>query len=176
MSHEEIAGVEGFGFEGWTVGGNEKPVADFAGQKLDGAERGKFAAECSIGGVGGFRENEPKAVIARRFGVIAEHADDAVPAIDSESGKHAAHFGAQGRERIEDERVRRLLFRLGGAGHGFYGEHSRLGEPFPGPRIGTRAPRSVRMETSPKTNAGLSAPLDPTNFGPSGPRKALRSG
>lgn len=128
MPQEEIAGVEGLGFECGAVGRNEKPVADLACEKLDGAERREFAAEASIGGVDGFREYEPDPVFARRFGVIAEHADEAVAAIDGEAGKHASHLRMQGRERIEGEGVGRLRFRLGGAGHGFYGEHSRLGE------------------------------------------------
>lgn len=85
MTQQEIAGVEGLGFEGGAVGGNEKPVADFAAQKLDGAKRRKFAAEGFVGGVDGLREYEPEAVVAWGFGIIAEHADEAVAAIDSES-------------------------------------------------------------------------------------------
>lgn len=127
MPEQKIAGVEGLGFEGCAVGGNEKPVVDFAGEKLDGTERGELAAEGSIGGVGGFGEYEPKAIVAGRFGVVAQHADEAVAAIDSEAGKHATYFRVQGRERLADEGVGRFLFRLGGAGHGVYGEDSRLG-------------------------------------------------
>ena len=121
VTQEEIAGVEGLGFEIGSVDGNEEPVADHAAQKLDGAEGREIAAEGSIGGIRGLRKYKPKAIVARRFGVIAQHADEAVAAIDSEAGKHATHFGVQGRERIEDEGEGRLRFRLGGARHGVYG-------------------------------------------------------
>jgi hypothetical protein len=83
MTQKKIAGVKGLSFEGQPVAWNEKPVADLACQKLDRTERREFAAEGWICGVDGFRKNEPNAVVARRFGVIAEHTHDAVADVDS---------------------------------------------------------------------------------------------
>lgn len=84
MPQQQIAGVKGLSFEGGAVAWNEKPVADLACQKLDGTERREFAAKGWISGVDGIRKNEPNAVVARRFGVIAEHTHNAVADVDSE--------------------------------------------------------------------------------------------
>ena len=84
MTHQEIAGVKSLRFERRAVAWNEQPVADLACQKLDRTERRKFAAEGCICRVDGLRKNEPHAVIARRFGVIAEHAHNAVAEVNGE--------------------------------------------------------------------------------------------
>lgn len=113
MTEQQVAGMEGFGFEVGAVAGDEKPVADLVAQQLDGTEGREFAAEGSVGGAGGVGEDEPDAVVSRGLRVVAEHADDAVADVDGEAGEHAAHLGFQGRERFEDERMRglRLCFR-----------------------------------------------------------------
>ena len=80
---QQIAGVKGLAFEGRPVAWNEKPMADLACQKLDGTERREFAAEVWISGVDGLRKNKPNAVVPRRFGVIAEHTNNAVADVHS---------------------------------------------------------------------------------------------
>jgi hypothetical protein len=40
--------------------------------------------------------------------VFAEHEDEEVAGVDCEAGEHAADFGVEGREGVEDEGVGRL--------------------------------------------------------------------
>jgi hypothetical protein len=120
---QQVTCMEDFFLEVGAVTGNEKPVADLVAQQINLAERREFPAELWIGRVGAVRENEPNAVVLRRFLVFAEHANDSVAHVDSKTGKHAAHLGFQRRELFEDKCVRRLLFEFGGArfdraGHG----------------------------------------------------------
>ena len=84
MTEQQIAGVKCLGFECGAVTWNQKPVADLACQKLYGTERREFATEGSIRGVDGLRKNQPNAVVARRFGVIAQHTHNAVADVDGE--------------------------------------------------------------------------------------------
>lgn len=42
--------------------------------------------------------------------MISEHANDAVAQVDGKTRKHATHLRVQGHERVQNERVRRLLF------------------------------------------------------------------
>ena len=67
MAEEEVAGVEGFGFEVGAVAGDEEPVADLSGEHLDGAEGWEFDAESWVGGAYGVGEHEPEAVVLWRF-------------------------------------------------------------------------------------------------------------
>ena len=45
--------------------------------------------------------------------MVAEHEDEQVAGVDGEAGEHAADFGGEGRQGIEDEGVGRLF----GGGH-----------------------------------------------------------
>ena len=117
--------MERLRLEGWAVAGNEKPVSDGAAQQLDGAEGWELAAEFWISGVRALRKNKPDAVVARRFGRVPQHADEVVAEVDAEAGKHAAHLGVQGHERVQDERMRRFLFGFGWARHGRCGLQER---------------------------------------------------
>src|ERR1700683_2769834 len=49
--------------------------------------------------------------------MLTQHEHDALTNIDGKSGEHAAHLGVERCECVDDEHVRRILFRLGGAGH-----------------------------------------------------------
>ena len=100
MTEQKIAGVKRFRLEGGAVTGDEEPVADRAAQQLDGAEGWEFAAEFWVGGVRGLGKNKPDAVVARRFGRIAEHANEVVAQVNGKTGKHATHLGVQGHERV----------------------------------------------------------------------------
>lgn len=96
-------------------------MGDFVAQQFDAAERGKLPAEGGIGGVDCFCEDEPDAVVLRRFEAVAEHADDAVAEVDGESGEHGPDLGLEGREGVQNKSMRRLFARgldgLSGAGH-----------------------------------------------------------
>lgn len=74
--------MKGLSLKRWTIAWNQEPVADLASQKLDRTQRREFAAEGWIRGVGRIRKNEPNAVVARRFGVIAKHTHNAVANVD----------------------------------------------------------------------------------------------
>jgi len=85
-AEEEVAGLEGFGLEGGAVGGDEEPVVDLVAEELDAAEGGEVAAEGGVVGRGGFRENEPYAVVAEGGGgVVAQHEDEQVVGVDGEA-------------------------------------------------------------------------------------------
>ena len=113
MAQQKIAGVKCFCLEAGAVARDEEPMADHVSQKLDGAEGREFAAELRIFWVCGLRKNEPNAVVARRFGGIPEHTNQVVAEVDGEAREHAAHLGVQWHERIQNERIRRLLFWFG---------------------------------------------------------------
>lgn len=121
MVEQQFAGVERFFFKGWAVTGKEQPVGDFVAQQFDGAERAELLAERGIGGVDDFGEDKPDAVVLWRFGVVPQHADDAIAEVDGESGKHGADLGFEGREGFQNKSMRRLFARgldgLSGAGH-----------------------------------------------------------
>lgn len=85
VTQHEVAGAEGFGFEAGAVTGDEKPMADLVAEQLDGAEGREVAAEAGIGGGDGVGKHEPETVVAGRFGVVAEHADDAVAEVDGKA-------------------------------------------------------------------------------------------
>jgi len=106
---QTIAGVKGFLLETWAVTWKEHPVGDFLAQQFYAMKRGALAAEGRIGWVDGFGEDEPDAIVLRRFGVVAQHPDDAVGEINSITGKHGPNLGFEGRERVENKSVRRLL-------------------------------------------------------------------
>jgi hypothetical protein len=53
--------------------------------------------------------------------MISEHTNYAVVQVDGKTGKHATHLGAQGHERVQNKRVRSLLFWFGGTRHGLQG-------------------------------------------------------
>ena len=44
--------------------------------------------------------------------MVAQHEDEQVVGVDSEAREHAADFGVEGREGVEDEGVGRLRRRL----------------------------------------------------------------
>jgi hypothetical protein len=116
VTEEQITGVEGFGFEGGAVTGNEQPMVNLIAEQFNATQGWKVAAQGAVGGVGGLGENEPEAVVMRRLGVVPEHADDAVCDVDREAGKHAADLRLEWGERFQNERERRLWFRLGMGG------------------------------------------------------------
>jgi hypothetical protein len=105
---QQIAGTEGLAFKAGTVAGKEKPMTDLAAQQLDAAEGREFAAEVPICRIDALGKNEPDAIILGRFGMVSEHAHDAVAQVDGQAGEHAAHLGVQRRERLQDECVRGL--------------------------------------------------------------------
>jgi len=119
VAQQKIAGVKCLRLEGGAVTRDEEPMADLISQELDLAEGREFAAEFWVCWVRALRENEPNTVVARGFGRIPEHANDAVVEVDGKTGEHATHLGVQRHERIHNERVRR--FRFWWAGHDFYG-------------------------------------------------------
>jgi hypothetical protein len=114
---QKVACVESFGLKGGTVGWNEKPMADLVAEQLDGTDGRELATQFRIGGIGTVGQDKPNAIVAGRFLVIAEHADDAVGQVDGKAGKHAADFGVQGREGLEDKCMRGFLFCFGGGRH-----------------------------------------------------------
>ena len=114
---QEVAGVESFGLKGGAVAGEKKPMANLVAEQFDGAEGRELEAEFFVGGIGALRKNKPDAVVAGRFHVIAEHADDAVVEVDGKPGEHAAYFGVEWGERVKDEWVRWGLFSFGGLRH-----------------------------------------------------------
>ena len=115
---QEVAGVESFGLKGGAVAGEKKPMANLVAEQFDGAEGRELEAEFFVGGIGALRKNKPDSVVAGRFYVIAEHADDAVVEVDGKTGEHAADFGVERGERIKDKCVGRELFSFGGGRHG----------------------------------------------------------
>jgi len=108
VAQQKIAGVERLLLEGGAVTGDEEPMADHAAQEFDRAKGRKLAAEFRILGICGLGKNKPEAVVPWRFGGIAKHQNQVVAEVDAEARKHAAHLGAQGHERIHNERVWRL--------------------------------------------------------------------
>jgi len=121
VMQEAIAGVQCFLLKGGAVTGNDQPVGDFVAQHFDGTKRGELATEGFIRRVDGFREDEPDTVILGGLGVIAQHADDPIAEVDGVSGKHAADFRFEGRQRFENKGVGRRFSRgvdaLPWAGH-----------------------------------------------------------
>ena len=117
MVEQKVAGVKGFGLKGGTVAWDEKPMADFVAEQFDRAEGRELAAQFFVSGIGVFGKNKPDAIVPGRFQVIAEHADDAVAQVNGEAGEHAAHFGVERGERVEDKWKGRGLFAFGGARH-----------------------------------------------------------
>jgi len=113
--------VQCLDLEGWAVAGDEEPMTDLAAKELDGAEGREFATEGWSFWIDGVGKYKPEAVVARGFEVNAEHANQMVGEVDGKAREHAPHFGAEGHERVDDERVGRSHFWFGGAGHGFYG-------------------------------------------------------
>ena len=114
---QEVAGVESFGLKAWTVAWDEKPMANLVAEQLDGAERRELAAKFRICGIGAVGKNKPDTIVPWRFVVIAEHADDAVGNVDGKTREHAAYFGVERGERVEDKCVRWGLFSFGRARH-----------------------------------------------------------
>jgi hypothetical protein len=114
---QEVAGVESFGLKGGAVAWDEKPMANLVAEQLDGSERRELAAKFRICGIGTVGKNEPDAIVSWRFQVIAEHADDAVGNVDGKTREHAADFGVERGERVEDKCVRWGLFSFSGARH-----------------------------------------------------------
>jgi len=102
-------------------------MTDLAAKELDGAEGREFATEGWSFGIDGVGKYKPEAVVARGFEVNAEHANQMVGEVDGKAREHAPHFGAEGHERVDDERVGRSHFWFGGAGHGFYGLSDEMG-------------------------------------------------
>ena len=113
--------MEGFGFEGGAVGGDEEPVGDFAAEEVDAAEGGEFAAEVWVVGADAFGEDQPEAVVLGVLRTVAEHEDEAVGEIDGEAGEHAADFGVERLQRVEDEGVGDFGAGFGGAWRGWHG-------------------------------------------------------
>ena len=118
---QEVAGVESFGLKGGAVAGEKKPMANLVAEQFDGAEGRELEAEFFVGGIGALRKNKPDAVVAGRFHVIAEHADDAVVEVDGKTGEHAADFGVERGERIKNKCVRWSLFSFSGLRHDWSG-------------------------------------------------------
>ena len=56
---EQFASVLSFLLKIGAVTGNQHPVADLVPEQLDGAKRGKFAAENGVSGIGDFRKDQP---------------------------------------------------------------------------------------------------------------------
>src|ERR1700748_1356171 len=102
--------MESFRFKARTVAWNEKPMANLVTKQIDRADRRELSAEIRICGVGTFRKNKPNAIVPRRFLVFSQHADDPVAKIDGKTGEHPTHLRVQGRERLQDKCVRKLLF------------------------------------------------------------------
>jgi hypothetical protein len=125
MAQQKIARMKRLHLEAGTVTRDDEPMDDLISQELDWTDRREFAAKFWIGGLRALRKNEPNAVVSRRFGMIPEHTDYAIAQVDGKTGKHAAHFGAQGGERFQNERVRSLQFWFGRARHGLYGLSER---------------------------------------------------
>ena len=119
MPQQQIARMKGFPLEVRAVTRDEKPVSDLIAEELDGTDGREFAAELWIRRVGALRKNKPNAVVLRRFLMIAEHAYDAVAHVDGKTGKHPAHLGMQRLERVQNKRVRKLLFWFGVTHHLF---------------------------------------------------------
>jgi len=96
MTQQKIARVKRLHLKAGAVTRDEQPMADFISQKLDRTDGRELPAKSWICGVRAFRKNKPNAVVLRRFGVIPEHANDAVAQIDGKTGKHAPDLGVQG--------------------------------------------------------------------------------
>ena len=116
MCEQEVAEVQGFGFEVGGVGGQDAPVADLAAEELDGSDGGEFAAEAFgvVGGVEYVGEDDPDAVVFARLRAVAQHADDFVADVDGESAEHGTDFGMEGIQGFEDEGKWRGLARTPG--------------------------------------------------------------
>jgi len=96
-------------------------MANLLSQELDRTERRELTVKLWIRRVRAVRKNQPKAVVPRGFGMIAEHANYTVAQIDAKTRKNATHLGVQGCERFHDECMRGFLFWFGGTRHGLYG-------------------------------------------------------
>jgi hypothetical protein len=118
MTQQNIARMKGLCLEAGTVTRDDEPMADLISQQLDRADGRKLTAKFWICGVSAVRKNQPNAVILRRFGMISEHANDAVAQVDGITGKHATHLGVQGHQRVQNKRMRSLLFWFGRSRHG----------------------------------------------------------
>jgi len=105
VGEDQVAGVEGVGFEVGVVGGDEEPVADGAAEESDGAEGGEFFAQGGAVGIDGVGEDEPEAVVFGAFGAVAEHGYDLVSDVDGKAREHGTDFGVQRGEGFEDEGV-----------------------------------------------------------------------
>ena len=132
MGEDQVAGVEGVGFEVGVVGGDEEPVADGAAEESDGAEGGEFFAQGGAVGIDGVGEDEPEAVVFGGFEAVAEHEDDFVSDVDGVAAEHGTDFGVEWVKGFEDEGVGRGFafgfgFGLGWAGHEGRIAQGRLG-------------------------------------------------
>jgi len=115
---QKVAGVASFGLKGETVARNKQPMANLVAEQFDGAERRELAAKFWVRWIGDLGKNKPDAIVSRRFVVIPEHADDTVVQVDGKTGEHAANFGVERGERVEDKWKGWGLFAFGGARHG----------------------------------------------------------
>lgn len=71
--------------EAGAVTRDQEPMADLISQELDRTDRRKFTAQLWIFGVRALRKNKPNAIVPRRFGMIAQHANDAVAQVDGKT-------------------------------------------------------------------------------------------
>jgi hypothetical protein len=102
---QEFDGVEGFLLEVGAVGGDEEPVLDGSAEEVDGAEGWEVARQAGVGRVGGFREDQPEAVVFRGLDVVAEPQDDFVADVDGIGTEGGFDLWMEGFQGFQDEGV-----------------------------------------------------------------------
>jgi hypothetical protein len=117
VAQQQIARMQRLLFKIRTVTGNDKPMPDLVSEQFNSTERRELPAESLIGWIGGFRKNEPDAIVSGGLGSISQHQDEPVAQVDCETGEHPAHLRVEGRKRLHNERIRWLPLRLGRTEH-----------------------------------------------------------
>jgi hypothetical protein len=85
MTQQKIARMKRLQLEAGSVTRDEEPMADFISKQLNRTDGRKFTAKLWIFGVRAVRKNKPNAVVPRRFGMIPEHANNAVAQVDGKT-------------------------------------------------------------------------------------------
>ncbi len=81
MLEQQIAGMQGLGFEGWTVGRDEPPMCNLAAEQSDETKGWEISTNRRVVQIRGLGEDEPHAVVFRLLRAIAQHEQDLVTGV-----------------------------------------------------------------------------------------------